>query len=152
MPPPTETATQPPTVEPTATITQTTPVSLSVSSNPVAGVPPAAVPALPDNSAPPVNATATPIYIVVTATPTPLAALAVAPTFTPWPTAVPTQSYGLGSLLVPNTQNLMVGLLCLIFLSASGLGALGLVTSVLYMRSQTRREQLPGPIYERRRY
>jgi hypothetical protein len=148
----TETVTQVATVTPTATITQTTPVSLSVSSNPVAGVPPAAVPALPDNSAPPVNATATPIYIVVTATPTPLAALAVAPTFTPWPTAVPTQSYGLGSLLVPNTQNLMVGLLCLIFLSASGLGALGLVTSVLYMRSQTRREQLPGPIYERRRY
>jgi hypothetical protein len=59
---------------------------------------------------------------------------------------------GLSSLLVPNTQNLMVGLLCLIFLSASGLGALGLVTSVLYMRSQTRRDRLPGPIYERRRY
>jgi hypothetical protein len=76
----------------------------------------------------------------------------VAPTFTPWPTAVPTAEFAFGNLFVPSTQNLMVGLLCLIFLSASGLGALGLVTSVLYMRSQTRRDRLPGPIYERRRY
>jgi hypothetical protein len=76
----------------------------------------------------------------------------VAPAFTPWPTAIPTASFGISNLLIPNTQNLMVGLLCLIFLSASGLGALGLVTSVLYMRSQTRRDRLPGPVYERRRY
>jgi len=149
---PIEIATQPPIEEPTSAITQTNPLSQAVSSNLAAGVPPGAAPALPDNSAPPADATATPLYIVVTATPTPLAALAVAPTFTPWPTAVPTQTFGLGSLLVPNTQNLMVGLLCLIFVSASGLGALGLVTSVLYMRSQSRRERLPGPVYERRRY
>jgi hypothetical protein len=96
--------------------------------------------------------TPTPIYVVVTATPTPQAAAVALPTFTPWPTPVPTESFGLTNLLVPNTQNLMVGLLCLIFISASGLGALGLVTSVLYMRSQTRRDRLPGPIYERRRY
>jgi hypothetical protein len=48
---------------------------------------------------------------------------------------------------------MMVMLLCLIFMSASGLGALGLITSVLYMRAQSRRNQLPGPgPYDRRRY
>jgi hypothetical protein len=114
-----------------------------------------ALPVVPDASAglAMAEATPTPLYVVVTATPTPLDALAVLPpTLTPWPTVVPTTSFSLDSLLVPNTQNLMVGLLCLIFLSASGLGALGLVTSVLYMRSQTRRDRLPGPTYERRRY
>jgi len=149
---PTETATQSSTliVQPTATLTQTIPITIGASSNLVAGG--FAAPIIPDNAAPAANVTATPLYVVVTATPTPLAALVVAPTFTPWPTAVPTQTFGVSSLLVPNTQNLMVGLLCLIFLSASGLGALGLVTSVLYMRSQTRRDRLPGPVYERRRY
>jgi hypothetical protein len=92
--------------------------------------------------------------VVVTATPTPQAEVViVAPTYTPWPTASPTPSFGLAELLVPNTQNMMVMLLCLIFMSASGLGALGLITSVLYMRAQSRRNQLPGPgPYDRRRY
>lgn len=97
-----------------------------------------------------VEATATPLYVVVTATPTE-AALAVVPTFTPWPTATAAANFEFASLLSPNTQNLMVMLLCLIFLSASGLGALGLVTSVLYMRSQTKRPQYLPP-YGRRRY
>ena len=141
---PTETATEMPTA--TATLTTTIPITLPQTGN--------AVPVVPDSSAAVVmvEATPTPLYVVVTATPTPQAAAVVAPTFTPWPTAVPTQAFSFSNLLVPNTQNLMVGLLCLIFLSASGLGALGLVTSVLYMRSQSRRDRLPGPTYERRRW
>jgi hypothetical protein len=136
-------------------LTTTIPITLTPGSE--AGIDPNALPVIPDSSAAlaQAEATATPLYVVVTATPTPLAAAAgavVAPTFTPWPTAVPTTAFAFSNLLVPNTQNLMVGLLCLIFMSASGLGALGLVTSVLYMRSQTRRDRLPGPLYERRRY
>lgn len=156
MPTEMPTATATPTDLPTATATLTTTIPVTVSQ--VGGEPVAMdgseASAIPDNgvAASVAEATATPIYLVVTATPTPLPALVVAPTFTPWPTAAPTQTFGLSNLLVPNTQNLMVGLLCLIFVSASGLGALGLVTSVLYMRSQTRRDRLPGPVYDRRRY
>jgi len=140
-------------VTPAATLTQTFPLSLTASGGAVAPDPANPLPVIPDSSAAlAAAATPTPLYVVVTATPTPLPALVVAPTFTPWPTAAPTETFGVSNLLVPNTQNLMVGLLCLIFLSASGLGALGLVTSVLYMRSQSRRERLPGPVYERRRY
>lgn len=95
-------------------------------------------------------ATPTPLYLVVTATPTP-ETLAAAPVFTPWPTATP-PGFQTGDLLALNSQNLMVMLLCLIFLSASGLGVLGLVTSVIYMRSQTARDRPPVPYYERRRY
>lgn len=147
-PTPTEMPTQEPTV--TATLTNTMPVTVAQGVDVNGGLP-----ILPDSSAAlaAAEATPTPLYVVVTATPTPLPAVVVAPTFTPWPTAVPTQTFGLSNLLVPNTQNLMVGLLCLIFMSASGLGVLGLITSVLYMRSQTRmRDRLPGPVYERRRY
>lgn len=143
---PTETPTALPVETPTATATLTTTIPISVAQEgDLSGVP-----AVPDGAAG--AATPTPIYVVVTATPTPQAAAVVAPTFTPWPTAVPTQNFSLSHLLVPNTQNLMVGLLCLIFLSASGLGALGLVTSALYMRSQARRDRLPGPSYDRRRW
>lgn len=98
-------------------------------------------------------ATPTPIYFVVTATPTPDPVLAAAPVFTPWPTPTQPAPFQAGSLLAPTSQNLMVMLLCLIFLSASGLGILGLVTSIIYMRSQTvYRDRLPGPYYDRRRY
>lgn len=149
----TPTATEMPTMEPTATATLTTTTQITLGQ----GLDVNGLPVQPDPAAlAAADATPTPLYIVVTATPTPLPALVVAPTFTPWPTAVPTQTFGFSNLLVPNTQNLMVGLLCLIFLSASGLGVLGLVTSVLYMRSQTRRsmqnDRLSGPVYERRRY
>lgn len=93
----------------------------------------------------------TPLYVVVTATPTPEAG--VLPVFTPWPTPTPPSVFKAESLLAPTSQNLMVMLLCLIFLSASGLGILGLVTSVIYMRSQAARDRLPGPYYyDRRRY
>jgi hypothetical protein len=137
---------------PAPTLTNTVPISITQGGEMSMATDPNVQPAIPANSAPVVEATATPLYVVVTATPTPQPAVVIAPTFTPWPTAVPTQAFAFSNLLVPSTQNLMVGLLCLIFISASGLGALGLVTSVLYMRSQTRRDQLPGPSYERRRY
>jgi hypothetical protein len=107
----------------------------------------------PDAGAAPV--TPTPVYLVVTATPTAEGMGAgAAPTFTPWPTPAatpPADGMQLANLLVPTTQNLMVMLLCLLFLSATGLGVLGLVTSVLYMRSQQARDRLPGPTYGRRR-
>ncbi len=159
MPTEMPTATPTWTETPTATLTNTLPITntetgqlpLVVDPNQTPTIP---EPVIPDNGSAVVmvDATPTPIYVVVTATPTPVAQVVAIPTFTPWPTAVPTQSFGLSNLLVPNTQNLMVGLLGLIFISASGLGALGLVTSVLYMRSQTRRDRLSGPSYDRRRY
>jgi hypothetical protein len=107
--------------------------------------------ALAETAGTEVEVTPTPIYVVQTATPTPEGLAVIPPTFTPWPTSTPTPGFSLTNLVVPNTQNLMVMLLCLIFVSASGLGALGLVTSVLYMRSQARRTRLPTP-YDRRRY
>lgn len=98
-------------------------------------------------------ATPTPLYLVVTATPTPDTLAAPLPVFTPWPTATQPPVFQATNLLAPTSQNLMVMLLCLIFLSASGLGVLGLVTSVIYMRSQASRDRLPGPYYyDRRRY
>ncbi len=81
--------------------------------------------------------TATSLYVVVTAEPT-AAAQGIAPEVTPWPTATPPATFQLASLLAPTAQNLTVMLLCFIFLSATGLGFLGLLTSVVYMRSRAR--------------
>ncbi len=87
-----------------------------------------------------VLATPTSQYEIVTATPVPaLANAAIAPAVTPWPTATPQPSL-LGGMLEPTAQNLTVMLLCFIFLSASVLGGLGLVTSVLWMRSRSQHE------------
>jgi hypothetical protein len=44
--------------------------------------------------------------------------------------------------VLPNTQNLMILLLCGVFSGASGLGVLGLVTTVLYMRSRSEEQRL----------
>lgn len=85
-------------------------------------------------------ATPTSLYEIVTATPVPaLANAGAAPAVTPWPTATPPASL-LGGMLEPTAQNLTVMLLCFIFLSASALGGLGLVTSVLWMRSRSQRD------------
>ena len=84
------------------------------------------------------DATPTQMYIVVTATLTP-EAMAAAPSLTPLPTATPTPDMGLLSVLTPSAQNMMIMLLCLIFLSATGLGTLGLLTTILYFRSQSQR-------------
>lgn len=75
-------------------------------------------------------------YIVVTAAPTepPVALGAV---MTPLPTITPTPpAYQLANVLAPTTQNLMIMLLCLTFTGASGIGILGLITSVMFMRSR----------------
>ena len=80
---------------------------------------------------------APPAYIVVTAAPTePPVALAAA--MTPLPTVTPTPpTFQLVSALAPTSQNLMVMLLCLTFTGASGIGILGLITSVMFMRSRS---------------
>ncbi len=84
---------------------------------------------------------ADPAYIILTVTPTPVA-MVVAPTFTPFPTAVLDAEANLISTTLPNTQNLMILLLCGVFSGASGLGILGLVTTLLYMRSRTAEQQI----------
>ncbi len=101
---------------------------------------------LPDQLVP----TATSLYIVVTAAATP-EPQGIAPGLTPWPTATPPTNLLLGNLLAPSAQNLTVLLLCFIFLSATGLGALGLLTSVVYMRSRAQREYDDMRVRSRRR-
>ncbi len=95
--------------------------------------------------------TATPMFVVVTETPTAVAAAALAPTMTPLPMATAPPSLGFLSLLAPTTQNLMMMMLCLVFLSASGLGALGLVATILFLRSQAQRNRLEEDLLRRRR-
>lgn len=81
-------------------------------------------------------AIANPPYIVQTATPQ-LAVAPLLPTFTPYPTAVAVADGQLMAATLPNTQNLMMLLLCGVFSGASGLGILGLITTLLYMRSRS---------------
>lgn len=93
-------------------------------------------PPLDDEALAAAASTPDPPYIVLTATPvTPITP--VPPTLTPLPVATPTPStFSLASFVIPTTQNLTLMLLCLTFFAASGLGILGLISSVLYMRSQ----------------
>lgn len=88
---------------------------------------------------PSVVAGANPPYIVLTATPTTPAT--IVPTFTPYPTGVPQATSNLLGLRMPDTQNLMIMLLCGVFSGASGLGILGLVSTLLYMRSRAHARQ-----------
>ncbi len=74
-------------------------------------------------------------YVIMTATPTP-ASLSLLPLMTAVPTVTPSPSIDLASVAQPNTQNIIILLLCFTFLGASGLGILGLLTSMLYMRSR----------------
>ncbi|MCS6828066.1 MAG: hypothetical protein NZ553_15740, partial [Caldilinea sp.] len=76
-----------------------------------------------------------PAYIVVTAAPTePPVALAA---LTPLPTATPTPPvFQLVNAFTPTTQNVMILLLCLTFIGAGGIGILGLITSVMFMRAR----------------
>lgn len=85
-------------------------------------------------------AVANPPYLVLTATPT-TAAATPAPTFTPYPTGLPPQGETLLGLQAPDTQNLMIMLLCGVFSGASGLGILGVVSTLLYMRSRATARQ-----------
>ena len=86
-------------------------------------------------------ATPTVAYVVVTATPTE-APVALAPIYTPLPTATPLPAgVQLASSMQPSgqnlTQNLMVMLLCLTFTGATGIGIIGLITSVMFMRARS---------------
>lgn len=76
-----------------------------------------------------------PAYLVVTATPLP-DGLALPPLLTPLPTITSAPNVNLASIAQPNTQNVIILLLCFTFFGASGLGVLGLLTSILYMRSR----------------
>lgn len=78
-----------------------------------------------------------PAYLVVTATPT-LAAITLAPTLTPLPTVTTQPNFNLASMIQPSTQNVALLFLCFTFFGASGLGILGLLTSLLYMRSRSK--------------
>jgi hypothetical protein len=92
----------------------------------------------------PVQLAANPGYIVLTATPTSPAATP-APTFTAFPTvARMVEGDRLLGITVPDTQNLMIMLLCGVFSGASGLGILGLVSTLLYMRSRHNAQQSRG--------
>ena len=80
-------------------------------------------------------------FVVWTASPTPLVS-PVAPTLTPLPPATATPAgLALAKFMTPTTQNLTLMLLCFTFFTASGLGILGLITSVVYMRSQGARRR-----------
>ncbi len=59
---------------------------------------------------------------------------------------------GLLGSLKPTTQNLMVMMLCLIFLSATGLGTLGLVTTIVFLRSQAQRTRYYDELTRHRRF
>ncbi|MBK8047125.1 MAG: hypothetical protein IPK16_08380 [Anaerolineales bacterium] len=90
-------------------------------------------------------------YLLVTATPT-TAAVALAPQLTPLPTVTPTPSgLMLASALQPNAQNLMAMLLCMTFTGASAIGILGLITSIMYMRSRTSQREFYDRYSDRRR-
>lgn len=77
-------------------------------------------------------------YVIVTAAPTEVQA-DVLPTLTPLPTAIPTTQPLLASIFAPTAQNMMIVLLFVVFFSASGIGILGLLSGVFYMRSRARR-------------
>jgi hypothetical protein len=85
--------------------------------------------------------TPTAAYVIVTATPTP-PPVALGPVLTPLPTVTPPPAgMQFATALAPSgqnlAQNLMVMLLCLTFAGASGIGILGLITSVMFMRARS---------------
>lgn len=112
----------------------------------------ALAPDLPQVRSDPVNAVPTPAYIVATATPT-LEAVVFGPGMTPLPTVTPTPGYAqIVNLIEPTGQNLMVMLLCMTFTGATGLGILGLITSVMFMRSRSSQREFYDRHSSRRRY
>ncbi|MFN2199768.1 MAG: hypothetical protein ACK2UO_01110 [Caldilineaceae bacterium] len=151
---PTETATATPTIMPTSTATQP-PSPLGAQADAFGSVAPGNGPPSPVEPPQPeaaaIQPTPTALYIVVTATPT-AQALAVAPTLTPLPTATVAPDLGLFNVLEPSAQSMMVMMLCLIFLSATGLGTLGLVTAVLYFRSQSQQRTDGRGYLDQRRF
>ena len=140
--PPTITATVTATVTATITATAalTTPAIITGSlAGPAAGANLAASGALPEQPLPTAaGPTPTSLYVVVTAAPT-AAGETLPPLVTPWPTAT-SAVLPIANLMAPTAQNLTVMLLCFIFIAASGLGVLGLITSLIYMRSRSTRD------------
>lgn len=129
-----------PTVTSESAITQTETATETVSDDSqsamvqrsgTAGVSPLAA----DQAAADTSNVAAPPYIVLTATPIE-APIPIIPTFTPFPTAVAMSEVDLLAAALPS-QNLMILLICGIFSGASGLGVLGIVTTLLYMRSRS---------------
>lgn len=90
-------------------------------------------------------------YVVVTATPTQLAAVFGA-VLTPLPTVTPTpNAYQLVGLLEPTAQNVMAMLLCLTFSGATTIGILGLLASVMYMRARSSQREFYDRYSDRHR-
>jgi hypothetical protein len=101
-------------------------------------------------------ATPTVAYVVVTATPTQVP-VALGPIFTPLPTATPMPAgVQLANSLQPSgqnlAQNLMIMLLCLTFAGATGIGIIGLITSVMFMRARSSQRDFYERTSVRRRY
>ena len=94
----------------------------------------------------------TPLYIVLTATPTsPVAAAeAVAPTLTPLPTATPGSATLLAALRDVNAENILLATLCLVFVGGSGLGILGITSLGLYLRARSDKPRASAPPSSRR--
>ena len=153
---------------PIATPAQAAAVGTDAFGNPVDAfgnpLPPDGGAPLPDNAQapqPPAQeyiqpATPTEAYVVVTATPT-VAPVALAPVYTPLPTATPLPAgVQLASSLQPAgqslTQNLMVMLLCLTFTGATGIGIIGLITSVMFMRARSSQRDFYERTSIRRRF
>ncbi|CAN5873435.1 hypothetical protein BH10CHL1_BH10CHL1_36340 [soil metagenome] len=132
------------TIAPSSTLTQTngTPSDGAQVSN---GLASADVDSAANNvTVEPTPTLADPGYLVVTSTPA-ATAIALAPIFTPFPSATPPPpGLNLASIMQPGMQNIVILLLCFTFLGASGLGVVGLLTSVLYMRSRSRDQDLNG--------
>ena len=98
-----------------------------------------------------VAAAPTPAFIIATASPT-RAAVVLGPGMTPLPTVTATPGLTqLVKMLEPTSQNLMVMLLCMTFTGASGLGILGLITSVMFMRSRSSQREFYDRHSNRRR-
>jgi hypothetical protein len=100
--------------------------------------------------------TPTAAYVIVTATPTP-PPVALGPVLTPLPTVTPPPAgMQFATALAPSgqnlAQNLMVMLLCLTFAGASGIGILGLITSVMFMRARSSQRDFYERTPARRRY
>lgn len=128
-------ATPSPTITATATLTTgsvsqlpITPPEVDQASAPVTDV---------NSAANQVAALPSPLYIAVTQTPTPVIT-PLPPTLTLLPSPIPTQESLrlVDALTAPGLQNITLMLLCLTFVTTSGLGILGLVTGALYMRSR----------------
>ena len=153
---------------PIATPAQAAAVGTDAFGNPVDAfgnpLPPGGGAPLPDNAQaaqPPAQeyiqpATPTEAYVVVTATPT-VAPVALAPVYTPLPTTTPLPAgVQLASSLQPAgqslTQNLMVMLLCLTFTGATGIGIIGLITSVMFMRARSSQRDFYERTSIRRRF